>query len=206
MDPFTVLTGTSSLLSIANAAVDFTRKYRSLTDEQKIDVGSFALAQLLLDTEINLVILEPIPEEKKEEVPMEHSAYQGFVAPLRLESLQVFLVQWDYFSRHFDSDSPRSSWGGGFEAVVAELEAKDLETTKNTALALARYIFVRGTALKSLLPTDPTVRAGINPRVRLRNLRDASLALRAILRTMEPVKQLTAMREYPVSGVTNPPN
>lgn len=199
MDPINVLTGARALLEVANTAVDFTRKYRSLTDEQKIDVGAFALAQLLLDTEINLAILEKIPEDKKDSIPLEHTGYQTFAELLRLESLEVFLVQWAYFNHYFDGNSSKDIWGRGFEEVARDFEDEDLSTAKNTALALARYIFVRGTALKGLLGTDPVVREGLNPRVRLRNLRAALVALRTILKTMEPVKQLTAMRPSPPS-------
>lgn len=190
MDPITV---TTAALGAIQAGLSLTKDLAEMNEEQQVKAGTHTLAMLLLETEINLALLETVPKSKKKGVALEDARYFAYADQLELDVLGTFLSQYELFETHFNAKGI-----GGFLQPSWKKELADL--SEQEVLGVARYLYVRGMALKKMKVTESEIRKGINVRVRLTNLRQYFFVLSQILRELKPLKALTQPKKAKSTG------
>ena len=190
MDP-AITTG--AVLGAIQAGLSVAKDLTELSDEQQVSVGTHTLAMLLLETEINLAVLEPVPLSKKPGVTAGDTRYFAFADQLELEVLGTFLSQYELFEKHFNAKGLKGFLTPKWKKELAELGEQEV-------LGVARYLYVRGKALKKLKGTEAEIRKGLNVRLRLTNLRHYFLVLRRLLRDLKPLDALTRSKNPDTTG------
>lgn len=190
MDPVTAAT---AALGAIQAGLSISKDLTEMNDEQRVNAGTHTLAMLLLETEINLALLDTVPATKKKEIAVDEARYFVYADQLELDVLGTFLSQYDLFETNFNAKGLSGFLKPKWKKKVDKLSEQE-------ALGVARYLYVRGTALKKLKDTNPEIRKGINPRQRLINLRHYFFVLSQILRELKPLEALTRSKNPDTTG------
>ena len=74
MDPVTAAT---AALGAIQAGLSISKDLTEMNDEQRVNAGTHTLAMLLLETEINLALLDTVPATKKKEANVRSGAVTG---------------------------------------------------------------------------------------------------------------------------------
>lgn len=143
------------------------------------------LRLVLLDTEFNLALLEVVKSKKG--VPSDDPSFFEYAKQLRLDSLSALLMEWRNIDRQFGRHFGTLRGTRGWEKISDQISEHDL-------LGVARFVVVRGQALRALEHIAPSVRRKLFLRVRLRNIRDALRVLQEVLRSKTLLEHLTHAR------------
>ncbi len=171
MDPALVATA----LSATNSAFKLLAEVRKLTGGEKGRLPEELTRLLLLETEYNLALLDVVRKAKG--VPKDDHRFFAYAEALRLDAISAFLIEWREVNERFEFSFPfdrAKEWA----SIASGEEKADMSASM---LGVARYIQVRGSALKALSTIDLEVRRGLNLPLRLRNLHKALLLLRRAL-------------------------
>lgn len=182
-----LLDAAGSVVGLTERAIKLVRELKELAGGDGA-VSDEVLRLALLETEYNLALLDVVKPQKG--VPSDDGRLFAFADRMRLDAISALLLEWR------PVEAPRRDWrdGLGLRAAWERIaDAFDADDDKHL-LAVARFIVVRGQALRALGEIDPAVRKKLHVRTRLENLRDANRVLREALRSRDVLEFLTHSR------------